>query len=362
MDKRLLWAIGIGASICVIAACCAVAFGLLSTSDLWNGESMQFDPTVPVTEKAAQPGLPPATQAPTEPPIAFCPASMEAVIASVQYSVYNYEGEEWTDEEEPESFYLVTYDVNGDQISDPQYDEAPADFEALQNDTDSHLLAWDLFTQLIPAENRAVVSEYVVFSDGPSNVLAAVEQSYDDPNLWMVEVDNADLEDRLGLYFTLVHEFGHLLTLGPDQVPPDLDIYQDPENLDLYESKEAACPTYFPGGCSQPESYINAFYHRFWTHLVDEWTPIDELGYTDDLEGYYEELYTFYENHADEFVDDYAATNPSEDIAESFAYFVFSPKPSGDTLAEQKLLFFHEYPELVELRAEILAGFCGLTP
>ena len=216
---------------------------------------------------------------------------------------------------------------------------------------------------MIPAENRAVVSDYIVFSDGPSNVLAAVEQSYTDPNLWIVEVDNADLEDRLGLYFTLVHEFGHLLTLGPDQVPPDLEIYNDPENADLYDSKAAACPNFFPGeGCSLPDSYINVFHNRFWTHLMDEWQPIDDLGYTDDLEAYYEELYTFYENHEDEFVDDYAATNSSEDIAESFAYFIFSPKPTGASLAEQKILFFYEYPELVQLRAEILQSFCGIAP
>jgi len=306
-----------------------------------------------------------ATMVPaTEAPLAACPASMEAVIDSVQYSVYSSDEAASTEtEEEPESVNLVTYEVDGDQISDPQYDEVPSEFEDLQNDTESHNLAWDLFAQLIPSEYREVVSEYIVFSDGESNVLAAVEQSYTDPELWIVEVDNADLEDRLGLYFTLVHEFGHLLTLGPDQVPPDEDVYNNPDDADLYDSKVAACSTYFPGeGCSLPDSYVNAFYDRFWTDLVDEWQPIDDLGYTDDLDAYYDELYTFYEDHQDEFVDDYAATNPSEDIAESFAYFIFSPKPTGDQISDQKILFFYEYPELVQLRSDILSSFCEIAP
>jgi hypothetical protein len=95
---------------------------------------------------------------------------------------------------------------------------------------------------------------------------------------------------------------------------------------------------------------------------VDEWQPIDDLGYTDDLDSYYDEIYTFYENHQDEFVDDYAATNASEDIAESFAYFVFAPKPAGDTIAEQKILFFYAYPELAQLRSDILQSFCEIAP
>jgi hypothetical protein len=367
MDKRILWAVAGIVLLCCAAVCCVGALGYLYFTSTQGG-SADVPPatSAPVTEAAVEPPTLPAsgmpTETPTEAPIAACPTSMETVIASVQYSVYNYEGEEWSSEDEPESITLVTYAVNGDQISNPQYEEVSGSFESLQNDTDSHLLAWDLFTQLIPAENRAVVSDYIVFSDGPSNVLAAVEQSYTDPDQWIVEVDNADLEDRLGLYFTLVHEFGHLLTLGPDQVPPDIEVYNDPENAELYDSKVAACPNYFPGeGCSLPDSYINAFYNRYWTRLVDEWQPIDDLGYTDDLETYYDELYTFYENHEDEFVDDYAATNSSEDIAESFAYFIFSPKPTGNSVAEQKMLFFYEYPELVQLRAEILQSFCGIA-
>lgn len=50
---------------------------------------------------------------------------------------------------------------------------------------------------------------------------------------------------------------------------------------------------------------------------------------------------------------DYAATNPGEDIAESWTAFILQPKPTGSTIADQKTLFFYDYPELVRLRGQI---------
>ena len=47
---------------------------------------------------------------------------------------------------------------------------------------------------------------------------------------------------------------------------------------------------------------------------------------------------------------EYAATNPSEDFAESFMVFVLKEKPTKSTIADQKILFFYDFPELVEMR------------
>jgi hypothetical protein len=106
---------------------------------------------------------------------------------------------------------------------------------------------------------------------------------------------------------------------------------------------------------------MQAFYTRFWLHINEDWEKVDALQYgSEDLNPYYEGLYSFYKSHQDQFVDDYATTHPTEDIAESFAYFVFTPKPNGDSIKEQKIAFFYEYPELVQLRADILGGACSL--
>ena len=60
-----------------------------------------------------------------------------------------------------------------------------------------------------------------------------------------------------------------------------------------------------------------------------------------------------YEKYQDQFVSMYSSTNIDEDIAESWTEFVLTEKPSGETISEQKILFFYGFPELVELREHI---------
>ncbi|NJN80268.1 MAG: hypothetical protein HC797_07255, partial [Anaerolineales bacterium] len=76
----------------------------------------------------------------------------------------------------------------------------------------------------------------------------------------------------------------------------------------------------------------------------------------------YEQLDDFYYKYEDQFLTDYAVTHPAEDIAESFSFFIFSSQPAGNTIAEEKILFFYQYPELVELRTKILNNLCVSFP
>ncbi|WP_430868816.1 hypothetical protein [Demequina aurantiaca] len=79
-----------------------------------------------------------------------------------------------------------------------------------------------------------------------------------------------------------------------------------------------------------------------------------------------------YEDYPEDFVTEYAASQPdgSEDMAESWAMYVFGDTEyAGDadddgeldvvepgTVAAEKVAFFADYPELVNLREEILAA------
>ena len=94
---------------------------------------------------------------------------------------------------------------------------------------------------------------------------------------------------------------------------------------------------------SAPGSYLDDFYQAFWTGYLD-----DRLANPDSC--------NFFLRHEDDFVTDYASSSPSEDIAESFTYFVLQdgPRP-GDAVWEQKLNFFFDYPEMTALRQEIRA-------
>lgn len=288
-----------------------------------------------------------------------CARSMERIIAGGQGDVYDFAAVE--EFEEPDVYNLALYRVEGNVITDPVFESVPADLKDEQNDLSLQNHAWEVFTELIPPGNRQMVAQFNVFTDGVDNTLAAVDVIQDDISSWKLEVDIADLENKDAFIFTLIHEYAHLLTLDSSQVTPDQDLANDPYSLVLQTEKAVLCPSYFTGmGCSHPDSYIHAFYKRFWTGINDEWEDVDAIQYQPDANvNYYNALYDFYRTHRDQFVGDYAVTHPTEDIAESFTYFVFSPKPMGNSIREQKIRFFYEYPELVRIRSEILKGTCS---
>lgn len=291
---------------------------------------------------------------------ASCSLLMKQIYQSGLGDVYDYEGE--ANFEEPSFYYLAYYEVEKGELT--KLDFAPNSVGVPDEYTDSAAQqeVWDLFTQLIPPSDRQMVIDFNVFTDGYSNTLAAVDRSKRDISMWALEADVADLEDKNSLVFTMIHEYAHLLTLQTSQVEPDAELAHNFNNLALLTEKEHLCQNYFTGmGCSYADSYINIFYERFWKDIDDEWRKVDALQYnTDDLISYYNALHNFYKTHQDQFVGDYAATHPTEDIAESFTHFVFSPKPIGSSIREQKILFFYEYPELIRLREDILNGACKL--
>jgi len=262
--------------------------------------------------------------------------------------------------DEDNTIYLVTYSVSDDEIYDPYFEDVSADLQDAQNDVIAHQKLWDYFKALIPLEYRRDLAEFSIMTDGQDNLLAAVAQTSDDLTLWGLEVDIADTQDYYYLSYTLVHEFAHLLTLGPNQVPPSKAIFNNPDDNNIYLNEVSACPNYHPGeGCSNRDSFINQYYNQFWADIYDEW---NNINLEEDENIYYERLDNFYYDHQDQFLTDYSVTHPAEDIAEAFSFFVFSPKPAGDTIAEQKILFFYNFPELVNLRTNIINNLCTSFP
>lgn len=210
----------------------------------------------------------------------------------------------------------------------------PVEYEAI----------WDVIRDLLPPDVLvAEVREYRVFTDGPDETLAYVEPLPDDPDHWLIAVDTADVQIVDGtlsedVVHTIVHEFAHILTLENDQVPPDPDA-------------TAACQTFYTGeGCARPDSYINQFFYAFWDDIFDELLEIEAI---EEQLAYEDALYAFYEQYAERFVTDYAATNPGEDIAESFAFFVLQEPPTGAAQVDEKVRFFYDFPRMVAIREHI---------
>jgi len=236
---------------------------------------------------------------------------------------------------------LVRYQVDGDTISGPIYHTAPDDLESYKQDAAAHQAIWELFTTIIPAEQRQMVDEYIIFTDGTHDLLAAVEQEEYKPDKWSLEVDIIDAKDRKALAATLLHEFAHLVTLNINQSEPDSYV---------------CAVDYVNPGCGQPNSYVDLFYRRFWVDIFDEWSAINAIQNDDERD---QKLEEFYFDHQSQFLTEYATTDTSEDIAESWAYFILVPPPTGDTTASKKIMFFYEFPELAQLRDQITTRLCG---
>ncbi len=312
----------------------------------------------PVSTTVVAPPSPTSTRAST--PEASCPSELSSILKASKDVPSSLRKFPVVDTRNQIDIPLVDYTVSGNHVTDPIFYKVPPDLSPYQNDLAMQKGAWELFATLIPADQRTQLSEFHIITDGPGGVQGAVAQADSSPVLWVLEVDIADVPDTKDFVFTLLHEFGHLLTLQPSQVPPDIQIFNNPQDNYVYDRERNTCSTYFPGeGCSLGTSYINAFYDNFWLDIADEWSKIDSIQ---NDQKRLTRLQSFYYKYRDQFVDDYAVTSPSEDIAETWAYYVLNPKPTGNSLFEQKIEFFYNYPELVTLRNRILQNLCLANP
>jgi hypothetical protein len=252
---------------------------------------------------------------------------------------------------------LVTYQIEGDQISSPKF--APnlsSDLLPYQTDSPAQQRIWDFFAKILPPDQRTEIKTFIIATDGRGGVLASISLLNADLTNWQLNVDIVDAIDPTNMTYTLLHEFGHLLTLDSSQQTPDLQLLNHPNDQKIYTAEASTCPQFLTSeGCSKPDSYINDFYQKFWVELFDTWATINAET---DSATYDRKLGEFYHAHQDQFVTPYSATSPEEDIAESWAHFIFDVKPNGNTIARKKILFFYDYPYLVNLRNQIVNGIC----
>lgn len=239
--------------------------------------------------------------------------------------------------ESPQSNDLIVaqYITDGLELSEPYYPQyIDENFKKYQDDIELHQAIWGHFLSIASADIEKKVHRIILFTDGPANTLAYIRMS--EGKIVTLGVDVIDWKSE-GLYSmteAFVHEIGHILMLGETQ---------------LYNTWEK-CNTYIPsyGRCSYPDAYITGFFDEFWVDIYDEWKDADSS--TDQI--------TFYGKYQKRFINSYAATHIDEDMAETWSYFVLAPKPTGNTIPEEKVLFYYEQEELVELREELRNNIC----
>ena len=248
----------------------------------------------------------------------------------------DYPEEEWNEEEyseDSEESSLTLYSVNGDEIHKIKDYPVSANLESYQQNYAKHFEMWDFVTRLIPLSARGKIGEFEVFHGGGEflGYVAPIDDS--DLSSWRFALAIDAVEDLTTIDFTrlftyvTIHEYGHVLTLNDEQIDVN--------------GSEFSCPNYFTGeGCSRAHSYINRLVEIGWLDIIDQHDE-DNPDPT-------------YNNYRDRFVSDYAATNPGEDIAEVFSFFITRENPpSGNSIADQKVKMMYDYPELVQLREQI---------
>ncbi|KGR79311.1 hypothetical protein [Ureibacillus manganicus] len=231
------------------------------------------------------------------------------LISNLEYDYGSLVAEESVATDEEGLEVLVTYDI----------DLETEEISTLANVTDEELEwhgdLWFSFSWLIPEEYREAFNKFDVFESG--NTLAYVVINDDYAEYWTLGMNNQNIELASETLVTYLHEYAHYLSLNDKEVD--------------YFTDETGCNSvYIESGCLFEDAYILDFYMQFWA------------------DGSYDEIDSYY-------VSGYAMTSPEEDFSESFAHFVLTQTPEANTIADEKILWFYQYEEFVQLRTEILS-------
>ncbi|CAH2214503.1 zinc-binding metallopeptidase [Tepidibacter aestuarii] len=240
----------------------------------------------------------------------------------------------------PEDCYSYESDV--DEIISYKVSNGNVNFkfneEVSKEDMNKYKLMWNRSKKIIPKSYINRITEFEIMTDGKDETLAYVYSPDNKNKKWTLAIDIKDAFHKKGkligkeLDETIVHEFAHILTLNDNQVIP-----KEEKSLNYITDE----------GTTKSNSYLNLFYKKFWADIFEEFK-----AYNEDEENE-EAIVEFYDKYKNRFVSEYSATNPEEDIAETFKAFVVSDKPKGKSIAEKKMLFFYDFTELVKIREEI---------
>ena len=124
---------------------------------------------------------------------------------------------------------------------------------------------WKHFKAIFPEKiTSTYIKKLVLNSDGLDGTMAALGPLNETNTAWELVIDTLDINfsarNKTVLYesvYSMIHEFGHLITLNNTQVKPVDKEYQ--EEGDPYLTEE---------GESLPKSYINLYVSKFWTESL----------------------------------------------------------------------------------------------
>lgn len=217
-----------------------------------------------------------------------------------------------------------------------------------------HDLAWRVVRQVYPPQALALIDRFVVFETPPrgsarsekslANTLAFVSTTDPGFRRWTLAVA---LEGQGQRQFarTVVHELGHLLSLGAAQ-------------MDVAGGRPAKCRTYKANGtCTKRNSPLDSFVRTAWTpKMLGEAAAVARATSPRAKERAFVQFYLRYRNR---FVSPYASTDPTEDFAETFSYWCLGRTATSPPFTTSALLaksrFFSARRDLAGMRSRCAA-------
>lgn len=202
---------------------------------------------------------------------------------------------------------------------------------------------WKYIKDIIPSNYLKYISKFKIYTDGYENTLAYVSNDLSKENKWILSIDINDSFHHTGILNerikdTILHEFMHIITLNDSQM----------DNLNTEKTYTIA------EGKLKKTAFLNEFYNKFWAKHEEYIKKEESLQIFS--EEYNKLTDNFYALNKDEFLTKYASTNPVEDIAETFIYFIKEDIPLDNSIKSQKIRFLYTYKEFTDIKNFILSN------
>ena len=194
------------------------------------------------------------------------------------------------------------------------------------DDKAKHNEIWETVKELIPDEwlDRLISFEIIYNSKGLLGYVYPIKGRL---NKWALGLNINYAYASSGKYVnrgwfnfrgllggTIVHEFGHIITLNETQINQSVS--------------EGNCHTFYNDierGCFEEEAYLYGSYRDFWLERDQSY-----------LDLYKKSPREFYSQYKTDFVSRYASTNEAEDIAETIRHF--SAQETIDSSTEESII------------------------
>lgn len=208
----------------------------------------------------------------------------------------------------------------------------------------SDITAWKQLVNILPDDIlKKQVVELQIFSEPKGgDAFAFVDINEEDKTKWVFGLHHETAEHPESEEFitTIIHEFGHIISLEVNQVN-----HETVMSCDTLKIEE---------GCSNSDSYINDYFNTFWQDSAHDQHRRFMKNEDVSLEDKTATVSKFYDKHKGHFINEYSATDPLEDFAETFAFYVLTDKvEKPKTIKDKKINFFYKYPQLVAIRDDI---------